>query len=60
MNSGFSGAVFVVYGQKEKKQTSLQLSLRGSAAVSVLRGGLYSWFGYSVSGAGQLFLLFSV
>ncbi len=53
MNAGFAGAAYIVYGQKQKPQTVLQLTMTSSDAFSVLTGPTYSWFGYSVSGAGE-------
>ncbi len=55
MNAAFSGAAYIVYGQPGKSRQTLQLTDSSTIAFNVLSGDVYSWFGYSVSGAGIFF-----
>ncbi len=51
-NAVFSGAAYIVYGGHDKRQSPLQTTTMGSREFLVMFGIAYSWFGYSVSGAG--------
>ncbi len=53
MNAAFSGAVYIVYGMSGKLRPAIQLTSSSTVSFTVLNGDAYSWFGYSVSGAGN-------
>ncbi len=53
MNTAFSGAAYIVYGALGKTRSTLLLTDASTPAYSALKGDSYSWFGYSVSGAGD-------
>ncbi len=60
MNAAMTGSAYIIYGQKQKPQYALLLSAVSSNLFTVLSGTIYSWFGYTVSGAGEMrFILFS-
>ncbi len=54
MNDLFAGAAYIVNGKPaEKTQQTFQLTNSRTADYTVLSGDSHSWFGYSVSGAGE-------
>ena len=60
MNAAMTGSAYIIYGQKLKPQHALVLTVVSTDLFTVLSGTIYSWFGYSVSGAGKLlFILFN-
>jgi hypothetical protein len=51
-NNQFSGAAYVIYGASTKHGVWSVMSLNISTGF-ILLGPAWSWFGYSVSGAGK-------
>jgi hypothetical protein len=51
-NNQFCGAAHVVYGASTKREMISVANLNSSTGF-VLLGPAWSWFGYSVSGAGE-------
>ncbi len=54
MDNRFSGAAYVVYGQSGGRPAVQIASLASSGLGFALSGPIYSWFGFSVCGAGDL------
>ncbi len=52
-NDQFSGVAFVIYGAEERSSHVLTNSAV-STSWFVVMGPAWSWFGYSISGAGNL------
>ncbi len=57
MNDARSGAAYIVYGMDSKSRNTIQLTNIETSDYTVLNGEAHSWFGYSVSGAGNIYLL---
>ncbi len=56
MNDVIAGAAYIVYGKSHKILHALKLTNIRTTEYSVLSGEAHSWFGYSVSGAGNFFI----
>jgi hypothetical protein len=53
MNNLFSGTAYVIYGQVDNR-AAVTVSAMSQSTGFTLSGPSYSWFGYSVSGAGDV------
>ncbi len=60
MNDALAGAAYIVYGKPHKIIQALKLTNIETTDYTVLSGEAHSWFGYSVSGAGNIYLLLAL
>jgi hypothetical protein len=53
MSAGLAGAAYIVYGKQDNYRHVFKLTNIGTIDYTVLSSDAHSWFGYSVSGAGN-------
>ncbi len=59
ITSSFRGAAYIVFGRGTKSESPVQLANQNTNEfIVILKGGQFSWFGYSVSGAGGVLFVF--